>query len=130
MTGGGYNPLRWKCDERGCFNKKKRPKIEVFHDCFPGRVNFGDVDGIVELNGQFLWLEWKEPGAPLPTAQRIMYERAPPQFTVLIIWGDAETMVVQGCAVYREGKCIKTGPADLDRVRKLITAWRVKIARS
>ena len=33
----GYNPLRWDCERQGCFNLKRRPKIEVFADCFPGR---------------------------------------------------------------------------------------------
>lgn len=50
----GYNPLRWDCERRGCFNLKRRPKIEVFAECFPGRINFGDVDGIVEIGGNAL----------------------------------------------------------------------------
>ena len=55
----GYNPLRWDCLRRGCFNLKRRPKIEVFADCFPGRINFGDVDGIVEISGNALLLDGK-----------------------------------------------------------------------
>ena len=49
----GFNPLRWNCEERGCFNLQKRPKIEVFSACFRGKISFGDVDGIVEISGNF-----------------------------------------------------------------------------
>jgi len=56
ISANGYNPLRWDCQKRGCFNLKRRPKIEIFAECFPGRINFGDVDGIVEINGNALLL--------------------------------------------------------------------------
>ena len=42
-TANGANPLRWDCAKRGCFNEKKRPKIEVFAECFPGRISFGKI---------------------------------------------------------------------------------------
>jgi len=51
--------MRWDCEKQGCFNLKKRPKIELFADCFPGAISFGDVDGRVEYKGRFLELEWK-----------------------------------------------------------------------
>jgi hypothetical protein len=47
----GYNPLRLDCAAQGCFNLKRRSNIELFADCFPGRISFGDVDGIVEIGG-------------------------------------------------------------------------------
>ena len=68
----GYNPLRWDCEKRGCFNIKRRPKIEVFHKCFPGNINFGDVDGIVEINGRGLMLEWKS-GKPNKKGELVIY---------------------------------------------------------
>ena len=61
----GFNPMRWDCDTDGCFNVKRRPKIEMFADCFPRRINFGDVDGLVEIGGRFCLLEWKGQGGAL-----------------------------------------------------------------
>ena len=55
----GYNPLRWDCGKSGCFNKILRPRIEEFAGCFPGRISLSDIDGIVEVGGFFLLLEWK-----------------------------------------------------------------------
>ena len=49
MAENGYNPLRWDCQKQGCFNKKKRPKIEEFAECLPGKISFGDIDGIGAL---------------------------------------------------------------------------------
>ena len=34
----GYNPLRWNCDDRGCYNVKHRPKIEFFAGALPGKI--------------------------------------------------------------------------------------------
>lgn len=35
----GYNELRYNCETQGCFNIKKRPKIEIFAECFPRKCN-------------------------------------------------------------------------------------------
>jgi hypothetical protein len=75
MKPDGYNPLRWDCEKQGCFNKKCRPKIEIFADCFPRRINFGDVDGLVEINGKGLLLEWKSVLKDIPTGQKIAYQK-------------------------------------------------------
>jgi len=60
MANNGHNPMRWDCQKQGCFNKKKRPRIEMFAECLPGKIAVGDVDGLVEIKGNFLFLEFKE----------------------------------------------------------------------
>lgn len=35
LHNNGANPMRWDCTTQGCFNLKKRPKVEVFADCLP-----------------------------------------------------------------------------------------------
>lgn len=60
MSDNGYNPMQWNCERQGCFNVKKRPKIEMFADCLPRKISFSDIDGIVEINGNLLLLEWKD----------------------------------------------------------------------
>jgi len=122
---GGYNPLRWDCNTSGCFNQKKRPKIEVFSECFPGRINFGDVDAIVEIGGQFLLLEWKEFTAELPTGQRIMYRRltGDEHFVVLVVVGDAETMAVEGIQAWEKGRAKPFEALDLAGLKRRIRSW-------
>lgn len=121
----GYNPLRWKCDERGCFNEKKRPKIEQFADCFPGRISFGDVDARVEINGQFLELEWKGQRGPIPSGQKLAFDRltARGDYTVIVVAGDAESMEVEAIQVLRPGTDPKWRTYDFGQLHSLIVRW-------
>lgn len=121
----GFNPMRWDCNQSGCFNKKRRPKIEVFHDALPGRISFGDVDGIVEIEGNALVLEWKGEGVPIPKGQEIMWTRLTREgvFTVFVIEGNAETMEVSGFRKFFSGKLYDLEDADLVSVKKKIEAW-------
>ena len=130
----GYNPLRWDCLRRGCFNLKRRPKIEVFADCFPGRINFGDVDGIVEINGNALLLEWKSEAHELPTGQRILYERLTHSgfWSAMIVVGDAETMIAVATSIFDRGIKYPTHgyePADLQLIKHRLAAWSRWAAR-
>jgi hypothetical protein len=124
----GANPLRWDCARQGCFNRKRRPKIEVFAECFPGRINFGDVDGIVEIGGNAMLLEWKSEARELPTGQRILYERLTRSgmCSAMIVVGDAETMLVGATSIFDHGiRYPPHGyePADLDCIKGRLAAW-------
>ncbi len=121
----GSNPMRWDCEKQGCFNKKRRPKIEVFSECFPGRINFGDVDGIVEINGKGLLLEWKSVSQNLPTGQRIMYERLTQTglLTVIVALGDAESMEVWQSCWFVRGKQGLWVTTNLQGMEELIKKW-------
>jgi hypothetical protein len=124
----GYNPLRWDCERQGCFNLKRRPKIELFADCFPGRISFGDVDGIVEIGGNALLLEWKSEERELPTGQRLLYQRLTwsGPVSVMIVVGDAETMLIDATAIFADGvrhPAEGFEPADLEVVRHRLMAW-------
>ena len=121
----GFNPLRWDCIKQGCFNLKRRPKIQVFADCFPGRINFGDVDGIVEINGKALLLEWKTKNVKLPTGQRIMYEQITKtgDITVVCVVGNAETMECESSFFFYRGKQYPTKDCDLQSVKERIRKW-------
>ena len=131
MACDGYNPLRWDCDKRGCFNKLRRPKIEMFHDCFPGRISFGDVDGIVEVKGKALMLEWKSEMMPLPTGQQIMYSRITKgkKITVICVVGDAETMNVTHYGFYYDGKFSDWRESNLQGVKEKIKEWVEKMSK-
>lgn len=129
MYKDGFNPMTWDCNKGGvglnCFNVKRRPKIEVFSDCFPRRINFGDVDGLVELNGYFCLLEWKGEGGSVRTGQRISYEA----FTrhngnvVFVVNGNPETMVVQSYQMFWQGKESNTHSSTMDQLKSRIKKW-------
>jgi hypothetical protein len=122
----GTNPLRWDCTTRGCFNKLRRPKIERFAACFPGRIAMSDVDATVEVNGHFVFLEMKSHQGEIPLGQRIYFERLTrlsPRISVMIICGDAETMQCEAlCWVYN-GQLTDWQPATLDDVIRLLNSF-------
>jgi len=114
------------CEKDGCFNVKRRPKIEVFADCFPGKISFGDVDGIVEINGRALLLEWKPSEKSIMDGQRIMYERITVGglLTVLIVVGNAETMEIKKASAFVDCKQAEWVDCDLQKLKGVIKRWR------
>ena len=122
---GQNNVMRWVCERDGCFNKKHRVKLGRLSDALPGNIGFTDVDGIVEINGKGLMLEWKGEAVPVPRGQHIMYVRLTrgKALTVIIVEGDAETMDVYSIGYYYDGKKIDTGKASLDTLVETIKSW-------
>lgn len=125
MAANGFNPMDWNCHQSGCFNVKRRPKIEVFADCFPRRINFGDVDGLVELSGVFAMLEWKGQGGSLRKGQELTYQAftKQPGNIVFVIEGDAETMIVQRYCIFWQGRQHPWQAADLAEIQNRIRGW-------
>lgn len=121
----GANPMRWDCTRQGCFNRKKRPKIERFADCLPGRIAFSDIDAVAEVCGNLLMLEWKD-HQDLGVGQRVLFERMTQlcPATVLIVEGDAEEMTVRSIRTVRNGTVSPAEVADLDELRQRIRNWQ------
>jgi hypothetical protein len=79
--------LRHDCARSGCY-KETLPDWGVLDGCFPGRIAPTDIDGVVEVRGRVLVLEWKRPEGRLPQGQAILIDRLVAKgFTVFVIWG-------------------------------------------
>lgn len=136
MTASGYNPLRWNCEKSGCYNQTLRPRIEEFAECFPRRIGMSDVDGIVEIAGRFLLLEWKSAGGAVTTGQRIMFERMtsgnmdPHKFTVIVVSGHPREMQVESVQVFSAGKAGPVEACDLSNLKERIRAWVARAERA
>lgn len=58
------------------------------NDVFTHNIKVSDIDGVVERNGKFLYIETKRPNKPITTGQDIMHQAWLNQgHTVLRIWG-------------------------------------------
>jgi hypothetical protein len=124
----GFNPLAWHCPTRGCFNTHCRPKIEVFHDIWPGKISMSDQDGTVEINWRFLVLEWKSSLGPIPRGQDIMFQRMSSvggggYFVVFCVVGNAETMEVTHYKIYWRGRDYGWVIGGLSDVRRRFSKW-------
>jgi hypothetical protein len=122
---GQHTRMRWDCERDGCFNKKKRLKFDVFADALPGRIAFSDVDGIVEISGAFLLLEWKGVPGNLPTGQHLLFSRLSklPRSAVFVIAGCAESMTPEQRRIYWEGNPGPWVDTSLDEMNALIANW-------
>lgn len=121
----GRHTMRWQCPRDGCWKEKNLLKFDVFAGCFPRDINFTDLDGIVELNGNFLVLEWKNSPCKLPTGQRIMLERmtASGVYSALIVAGDAERMIPSHVQGWWKGRSEAWKPCDIHLLRDRICNW-------
>lgn len=84
------------------------------------------MDGIVELNGKGLLLEWKAHPTPiLGTGQGFLFKRLTKGkiLSVICVAGDAESMVVSDVAKFFDGIWKPWRPATLADVSTLIEAW-------
>ncbi len=83
-----------------------------------------DIDGMVERNGNFLFLETKAPGVPLPRGQEISFRRlaAQPDTVVMVVWGEQNQPVQLQVfsSLFPDGKLIK---ADGDTFRHFVQVW-------
>ena len=117
--------LRWNCQDKGCF-RNLCPKLGYFDDCFQGRIGMSDVDGIVEVAGRFLLLEWKSAGGSLQTGQRIMFERMTglsPKLTVIVVSGDPQDMTVNSVVVFQGGKAAAAEIMNAEALKARIKQW-------
>lgn len=64
MTGYRSAFFRHDCVRRGCYITQL-PAWDDLISCFPRRIRPTDVDGFVEINGHFLFLEEKREGVAL-----------------------------------------------------------------
>lgn len=119
------NPMRWNCSIRGCFNIKRRPKIEEFAGCFPGNIAMGDIDGGVEYKGRLLLLEWKTDRNDAAGGQDIMYRNITRYgvVEVHVAVGNAETMEVSAVGRYAMGDFSGMSAGNLDDLKQLMRDW-------
>ena len=69
-----------------------RRRTERFDICFPRGISFGDIDSFVEINNQFLILEWKKNNQPMPVGQAIGFQALAriPSVSLWVLWTDEE----------------------------------------
>lgn len=95
----------------------------AYNDLFsPTKIRISDIDGVVERNGHFLYIETKSPGAEITTGQRIMHDAwIKKGDSVLVIWGDANRPE-RACLRWR-GKAWEYSPCNESTVREIIRRW-------
>ena len=112
--------------------KVGQPDLTVLDECFPGRIAMTDVDGLVEIKGQFLFIEWKR-GGDVPTGQRIMFERLTrhPEFTILVILGRSPGPWRWSATTCSRADGARAGrDCDLSELKNHVRAWADRASRA
>ncbi|KKK74205.1 hypothetical protein LCGC14_2886100 [marine sediment metagenome] len=101
---------------------------KILRGCFGNtRIRPTDVDGLVERNHCYLYLEGKTLGSEIPTGQFITYERlaSNPRVWVVFFWGDAKAETITSITVLRHAGPKHYDPATLDDLRAIVSRWFV-----
>ena len=125
MKPTGHNPIRWSCNKKGCYLIECHPKIEEFSDCFPGKAAMSDIDGVVEINGYFMFMEWKHEGGHLHRGQEILLQqltRVSDKIVAYVLYGNSVTMEVQMMTRIYGGRS-ETYRVNLEQVKDLFRKW-------
>jgi hypothetical protein len=125
-----FRAMQYDCTSSGCFNAKHRPKFGVFADAFPGKISLTDVDATVEVNGRFLFIEFKSGDTrSLPMGQRIYFERLTAlseRITCVVVCGDCETMQFNRLIVIHGGMLRAWEETNTAELFARITGWAKK----
>ncbi len=95
----------------------------ILNGCFgETRIAPTDIDGLVERNGTFLYLETKHPNVEIKRGQMLTLLRlvATGFFTVLVIWGERNQP--QKIRFMSSAKSCEFD-ADLDKLRDIVSRW-------
>jgi len=127
MQVNGFNPMRHDCERQGCFNTIRRPKIELFAECFPRKIAMADVDGVVEINQRFLFLEWKTPFAQLSSGgKRTLCAFSMIEGSISIAaWGDAKEMSVIELSLWVKGNRYDCPEPNMEVLKLWMKTWAI-----
>lgn len=121
--------MNWRCTHDGCYMEKQMPDLSVFSNCFPERKNpihLTDIDGAVEVGGQFLFIEWKnDENAQVPLGQEIFIQRLSlkPGITVMVMWGNRNTQNIKRIQIWSGGVVLTDAKVGLVEARAEVAAW-------
>lgn len=116
--------IKWDCPTDGCY-RDQLPDWSPLNDCFPrAGIRVTDIDGMVEVGGHFLFIEWKPPKVPVPDGQMRALTRLStlPRITVLIVWG-ITTLEPEQWQILSKGQVSDPHPVDFITWHSWINAW-------
>lgn len=116
--------IRWDCRTDGCY-RDSLPDWSPLNDCFPrSGIRVSDIDGMVEVGGHFLFMEWKLPRVEVPDGQLRALVRLSrlPNITVLIVWGQNTSEPVSW-RIISNGQAGDEAPTNYVQWHDFVTAW-------
>lgn len=119
--------IRHDCAKLGCYKDVCIPNWELFDGCFDAKsqkIKVSDVDGVVEINGHLLWLEWKRRCEELSVGQKMLYKAFTYNSlkqTVLIVVGPLATP--ERYCIFSSGKQSPWKQCTREALRERMIRW-------
>ena len=124
--------IRHDCTKQGCYKETCLPDWGIFDGCFnekSERIRIGDLDGVVEVDGSILFLEWKRFENRLSYGQerlfRSLTENSAKQ-KVLIVYGDLNCRDGLKYQIISGGKFGGFIPCDVEILREMLGIWTLE----
>jgi hypothetical protein len=122
----GYNPLDWDCLFQDCYAIHGHANLELFKPCFGGKIAMTDIDATVEVNGCFLFVEFKPFGFDLKQGQKIYFQqltRLSTRIDALCVRARLADMKVREKQIIRGGIVGTWEPCDFAELYAWIEKW-------
>lgn len=119
MTGYRSRHFRYSC-AKGCYIEQL-PDWDDLIPCFPRKIRPTDIDGMVEINNRFLFLEEKRAGVGPDDGQRLALRRLSQRdgFTTMLFRPKLAAPSILQCMVFNQHE-----PAGwVDRSREWLQDW-------
>ena len=123
--------LYWNCENgENCYIEEILPNWAIFNESFkPTKIKITDIDGVVERNGWFLFIEVKQNTKDIPIGQRILFEKLTEIsdcITVILLYlhGTGKEMDIREYAMFQKGNMIRDWtPTNTEAIKGVITRW-------
>ena len=124
--------IRHNCETQGCFIKVATVDWGFLDNSFSGKIRVGDIDGIVEANGNLLIMEWKRIGVPIPKGQEIMFFNITKvsKIIVFVVNGDAITNIPESIKIFHNGSIIYDDKCDANSLHLFCKNWEMKARKN
>lgn len=101
----------------------------ILNGCFGegSKISPTDIDGCIERKGRKLYLETKQPGAPVPAGQFGTLKSCVDVDgnDLIIIWGTDKK--IERIEVYTPWETVIYDPADVQKLRWLVADWYARV---
>lgn len=97
---------------------------DFLNECWAGKIRPSDIDGVVERNGQFLFLEGKPTNGNLGQGQEILFKNLTHEFKsaeVLVLYGEPGYPIAYR-RIYN-GIVSEKKPCNRERIKTICKAW-------
>lgn len=125
MTGYRSSHFRHDCRTRGCY-VQQLPSWDDLIPCFPRGIRPTDVDGMVEMNGHFLFMEEKSAGKSVDHGQHLALKRLAARSNVTVaFFRPGKTCDLQ-VLILGDGEPRGWEPFTRDEFRTWLRQWAVR----